>query len=112
MFRSRPTSVPEEISNGYGDVVAQVDTGAEVTVTNIPWVLHDPVWYKESNKKCPVAMYGATSTTLISPEAEGKLAIPADNIQGFIYVKAYYSPMFNLILLSNKDVLLLALNPK
>ena len=56
-------------------------------------------------------MCGATSTTLISPEAEGKLAIPADNIQGFIYVKAYYSPMFNLILLFDKDVLLSALNP-
>ena len=57
-------------------------------------------------------MYGATSTTLMQPEAEGKLAIPADNVQGFIYVKAYHSLMFNLVLLSDKDVLLSALNPK
>ena len=34
VFRSRPTTVPDLITNGYGDVVAQVDTGAEVTVTN------------------------------------------------------------------------------
>ena len=38
VFRLRSTTVPEEISNGYGDVVAQVDTGAELTVTNLPWV--------------------------------------------------------------------------
>lgn len=57
--------VPEVIINGYRDVVAEVDTGAEVTVTNLLWVLHNIIWYKESNKKCPVAMYGATSATLI-----------------------------------------------
>ena len=47
IFRSRPTTVSDVITNGYGDVVAQVNTGAEVTVTNFSWVLHDPIWYKE-----------------------------------------------------------------
>lgn len=114
VFQSQPTTVPKVVTNGYGDVVTQVNTGAKVTVTNLPWVLHNIIWYKESNKRCPVAMYGATSTTLIRPEAEGKLAIPADNVQGFIFihVKAYYSPIFNSILLSDKDVLLSTLNPK
>lgn len=96
----------------YGNICAQVDTEAKVTVVNFPWVLCDIIWYKDSKKHCPVTIYSETSQDLICPETEGKVTIPADNVQGFIYVKDCYSPSFTSILLANKNMLLSALNPK
>ena len=50
-------------------------------------------------------MKGATSNTVIVPEAEGKLRVQANVRQGYVDVHVYYSPFFTSTLLSDRDVL-------
>ena len=71
----------------YGDVVAHLDTGAKVTVTNLQYILHDYKPYTESFK-CPVRLIGAIDkSNAIYPEGEGYLSIPAEIKTGYIHVK-------------------------
>ena len=83
----------------------QFDSGARASVTNLKYALFDLHEFK-SPSECPVRMYGATNKNLlISPEAKGKLRLPAHNAQGFVDIVCYYSPSFSTTLISDSDII-------
>lgn len=88
----------------YGTPCAQMDNGARCSVTNLVSILRNVRWFDKKHP-APVKMKGATSNTIIVPEAEGKLRVQANVRQGYVVVHVYYSPFFTSTLLSNRDVL-------
>ena len=88
----------------YGEPRAQMDNGAKCSVTNLISILRDVRWFDKKHP-APVKMKGATSKAIIVPEAEGKLRVQANVLQGYIDVHVYYSPSFTSTLLSDRDIL-------
>ena len=89
----------------YGDVVAHLDTSAKVTVTNLPYILHD---YKPYTKlfKCLVHLIGAVDgSNAVYPKGEGYLDIPVEVNNCYFCVKCYYSPCLTSTLLSGICIL-------
>ena len=83
---------------------AQMDGGAKYTITNNINLLKNVKWY--SRWFLPrVKMQGATSKTIIVPEAQGYLEVPTITPGVTIDVLCYYSPDFTSTLLSDNDVL-------
>ena len=80
------------------------DNGARCSVTNLVSILQNIRWFDKKHP-APVKMKGATSNTVIVPEAEGKLRVQANVCQGYVDVHVYYSPFFTSTLLSDRDVL-------
>ena len=88
----------------YGNPRAQMDNGAKCFVTNLLYLLRRVRFFDESFP-CRVQMRGATSKTSIIPSAVGFFRVKANNIDGFMDIKCYYSPHFTSTLLSDEDVL-------
>ena len=90
--------------NMYDGVRAQMDGGANCTVTNKLELLHDVCFYDKSFKP-KVTMKGATSENVIVPTAEGFLKVPTIHDGVTMKIKCYYSPEFTSTLLSDNDIL-------
>ena len=88
---------------------AQLDTGADITCTNLLHVLHD---YKPYTKSfpCRVRLVGAIGNNGdenlgIYPLGEGLLHIPASTTIGYIPVRCVYSPHLTSTLLCEDDII-------
>ena len=83
-----------------------MDGGAKCSVTNILEILRNITWFDKKKNPALVHIKGATSGTLIVPEAKGWLHVQANTRDQYLDVLCYYSPYFTSTLLSDRDVLL------
>ena len=83
---------------------AQMDGGAKYTITNNINLLKDVKWYNRWFLP-RIKMRGATSQTIIVPEAQGYLEVPTITPGITINVLCYYSPDFTSTILSDNNVL-------
>ena len=88
----------------YDGIRAQMDGGAQRTVTNNVNLLTKVRWYDKKFRPRHT-MKGATSESVIVPQAEGYLQVPTIQEGKVLEVKCYYSPEFTSTLLSDNDVL-------
>ena len=88
----------------YDGVCAQMDGGAQRSVTNNIDLLIDVRWYDRKFRPRHT-IKGATSGAAIVPKAEGYLQVPTIQEGKFAKVKCYYSPKFTSTLLSDNNVL-------
>lgn len=89
----------------YDDPRAQMDGGANSSITNILEILREMTWFDNKNL-APVHMKEDTSDILIIPAAKGWLQVQANIKDRYLDVLCYFSPHFTSILLSDRDVLL------
>ena len=97
-------------SNISSTVRAQIDTGADITCTNLIDVIHN---YKPYTKEfpCQLKLVGAiNSTEGVYPHGEGYLHVPAANDNGYTRVRCIYSPTLSSTLISEDDFI--RSNPK
>jgi len=88
----------------------QIDTGATVSCSNAKHLFHN---YREYNAKfkSPVRLCAAIDrkhndrNSSIVPEGEGYLLIPAMNIDGYIPVRAFYSPHLTSTLIGDNCIM-------
>ena len=83
----------------------QLDTGADLTCTNLIEILHD---YKSYSKSfpCRIKLVGAIdSTDGVYPHGEGYIHVPADSHLGFIRIRCVYSPHLSSTLISEDDII-------
>ena len=84
----------------------QIDTGAKVSCTNMLFLLHE---YRAYTSKQPsrIRLTAAIDNgdNAIIPEGEGYLFVPANNKQGHIRIKAYYSPSLTSTLISENSIM-------
>ena len=90
-------------------VRAQLDTGADITCTNIKAVLHECKPHSQSFP-CKVCLVGAIGKAGdkglgIHPSGEGILHMPASTSTGFIPVRCVYSPHLTSTLLCEDNIL-------
>ena len=76
------------------NIRGQIDTGAKVSCTNMLFLLHNyrPYTSRHPSRIRLTAAIDNGNDNAIIPEGEGYLLIPANNKQGHIQIKAYYSP--------------------
>ena len=73
----------------YDQPRAQIDNGAECTVTNLLHLLQKVTFYDKKHR-CNVKMKGSTSKDTIVPEAMGLLRVKANCVEGFVDIHCYY----------------------
>jgi hypothetical protein len=83
----RPPTVDIDLSTS---VVGQLDTAADVSVTQLKQFLHGYQAFVPSSL-CPVVLVPADGTK-ITPVGVGFLRIPAPSHRGYYDILAYYSP--------------------
>jgi len=80
---------------------AHLDGGSQASTTNDKSVLWGSKWYMKKNP-CRVRLTCADGKTPIVPEGYGAARIPANNAEGYVPIKCYYTPDIpNLILSPN-----------
>jgi len=70
---------------------AHLDGGSQASTTNDKSVLWGFKWYTEKNP-CRVRLICADGKSPIVPEGYGTARIPANNAEGYVPIKCYYTP--------------------
>jgi len=70
---------------------AHLDRGSQASTTNDKSVLWGFRWYTKKNP-CRVRLMCADGKNPIVPEVYGMARIPANNAEGYVLIKCYYTP--------------------
>jgi hypothetical protein len=101
-----PDVQPEKGKKDFdkGQIRAQIDTGAFVTCTDRKDMLHG---YKEftSKRPCPVRLLPATVNSDCVPKGYGYLHVPANNVNRFLAVRAFYTPALRTTVIDERDLI-------
>ena len=113
---SKQTTLNEEINTikntpntefDPDNIRGQIDTGTKASCTNMLFLLHDYRAYtsrQPSRIRLTAAIDNGNDSAII-PEGEGYLFVPANNKQGHIRVKTYYSPSLTSTLISENSIM-------
>ena len=86
-------------------ICAHIDTGADLTCTNLIEILHDYCPYSKSFP-CRIKLVGALdSNNGTYPLGEGYIHVPAAIKQGYVRIQCVYSPQLSSTLISEDDII-------
>lgn len=100
-------STPVPVDLDPDGLRAQLDTGASVSCTDQLQLLHNYVAFTPANPS-PVRLLPATVDSDALPQGFGYLHIPAPTVQGFLAIRAFYTPALCTTVIDERDIIIAA----